>query len=83
MNTARLFWYTTEDRIARRFVKYPRPKRVNSFPYLNSDSYSFLCDITIDKKEDFVNIGILRNESTVYVNGNLLVTLEQEFLSCL
>ena len=83
MNTARLFWYTTEDRIARRFIKYPRLKRVNSFPYLNSDSYSFLCDITIDKKEDFVNIGILRNESTVYVNGNLLVSLEQEFLSCL
>jgi len=50
---------------------------------LNSDTYSFLCDKTIDNQEDFAGIGILRNESTVYVNGNLLVSLEQEFLSCL
>ena len=83
MNTASLLWYATEDRIVRRFVKYPRLKRVNSFPYLNSDTYSFLCDKTMDNQEDFAGIGILRNESTVYVNGNLLVSLEQEFLSCL
>jgi len=83
VNTASLLWYATEDRIVRRFVKYPRPKRVNSFPYLNSDTYSFLCDKTMDNQEDFAGIGILRNESTVYVNGNLLVSLEQEFLSCL
>ena len=83
MNTARLFWYTTDDRIARRFVRYPRLKRVNSFPYLNSDTYSFLCDITIDKKEDFLDIESMPSDSTVYVNGNLLVSLEQEFLSSL
>jgi hypothetical protein len=37
----------------------------------------------MDNQEDFAGIGILRNESTVYVNGNLLVSLEEEFLSCL
>jgi len=83
MNTASLLWYKTEDRIARTIVKYPRDKRVNSFPYLNSDTYSFLCDITIDRQEDFADLGTLRGESIVYVNGNLLISLEQEFLSCL
>jgi hypothetical protein len=50
---------------------------------LNSDTYSFLCDITIDKQEDFLDIESMPSDSTVYVNGNLLVSLEQEFLSSL
>jgi len=83
MRSARLLWYSTEDRIVRRLVQYPRQKRVNSFPYLNSDTYSFLCDKTMDNQEDFAGIGSLPNKSTLYVNGNLLVSLEQEFLSCL
>ena len=83
MHKASLFWYKVEDGIVRKFVKFPRLKRVNSFPYLNSDTYSFLCDITIDKQQDFTDIGGQPKESIVYVNGNLLVSFEQEFLSCL
>ena len=67
----------------RRLVQYPRQKRIDSFPYLNSDTYSFLCDTTIDKQGDFQNIESIPSDSTVYVNGNLLVSIEQEFISSL
>jgi hypothetical protein len=83
MSSARLLWYSTEDRIVRKLIQYPRKKRVNSFPYLNSDTYSYLCDITIDKQADFLDIESMPSDSTVYVNGNLLIALEQEFQTSL
>ena len=48
--------------MVRRLVQYPRQRRVNSFPYLNSDTYSFLCDKTMYNQEDFAGIGSLPNE---------------------
>lgn len=80
-NTLFSLAYRMEDFLVRLFVKYPKKDRVNSFPFLNSDTYSFLCDQIIDSCSQLDLISDLSSSSRLYINGNLFPGLEQQFLS--
>ena len=80
MNYSRLLIYKLEDRLIRSLVKLPKTNRFNSFPYLSSDTYAFLCDISIDSHDHFEALDQVAESQIVYVNGSVLSYLEEEFL---
>lgn len=76
-----LNYFSLEDKVHRLIRKYPVVGRQSSAPFLNSDTYFFLCTIRIERKDD---IPLLRNRgenSSVYVDGNFLRAHEEEFLN--
>ena len=76
-----LNYFSLEDKVHRLIRKYPVVGRLSSAPFLNSDTYFFLCTIRIERKDD---IPLLRNRgenSSVYVDGNFLRAHEEEFLN--
>lgn len=81
-----IFAFKVEDYVARIVRKYPLQERMDSSPFLSSDSYYFLSDCHFDSR-DFSNEDLkkLTPQSRVYVNGNyadvilpkLIKTLEE------
>jgi hypothetical protein len=76
-------YYVVQDKSQRLFTKYPKIGRVNSSPYLNSDTYYFLCGIRIECREDFARLSARGQDSTIYIDGNFLHGREKDFLEAI
>jgi len=63
--------YKIEDKVVRTFRSLPSQKRVDSYPFLSSDTYFFQSDIRIES-EDNIRLIVGADESAIiYLNGNL------------
>jgi len=71
--------FRIEDKIVRTFKNLPTQNRINSYPFLSSDTYFFQSDIRIDREEDLCTIEGGVEDSIVYLNG----TLSESVVSCL
>lgn len=63
--------YRIEDKFIRNFRKLPDSNRRNSFPYLSSDTYFFLCDKALDQSTNIKCHNKENSFSSLYINGNL------------
>ena len=67
--------YKIEDKAARILKKLPSQERINSYPFLSSDTYFFQSDIRIESEENLPLIVGGNEASILYLNGNLSVNL--------
>jgi hypothetical protein len=74
--------YKIEDKVVRTFRNLPSQKRVDSYPFLSSDTYFFQSDIRIESGDNIRLIIGADESSIIYLNGNLsgdvLTSLIQE-----
>lgn len=64
--------YKLEDRLARQFRKYPLDRRIDSAPFLASDTYYYLSDIRIEDLNSVMQLESAAEISIIYLNGNSL-----------
>ena len=62
--------YKLEDRLARQFRKYPLDRRIDSAPFLASDTYYYLSDIRIEDLNSMMQLESAAEISIIYLNGN-------------
>jgi hypothetical protein len=63
--------YKIEDKVVRTFRNFPSQKRVDSYPFLSSDTYFFQSDIRIESGDNIRSIMEADESSIIYLNGNL------------
>jgi hypothetical protein len=63
--------YRIEDKFIRNIRNLPDSNRRNSFPYLSSDTYFFLCDKALDQSTNIICHSKKNSFSSLYINGNL------------
>lgn len=64
-------YFRIEDKVARAFKYFPSKERINSYPFLCSDTYYFKADIRIDIEEDLNSISGAGESSVLYLNGKV------------
>ncbi len=64
--------YRVEDRIVRHLERIPRTGRVDSTPFLSSDTFFFHCDVRIDCLEDLEKVRVTSENKIMYVNGRIM-----------